>query len=174
MSEYRVFAGEHYYPSGGYDDYIGKVETVAEATEMLASLATGFLANRSRFDWAQLVLDDEVVAYWANGKWRTDKGDRYVGPEEETDKFFITVDSIGRWSCRPYGGGVSDDPRPVIVYFNDESLGGILTQMDNSELTTFFNPTTILTRLAYGEATDTDHEILKRLKKADNARAFTD
>ena len=43
--QYALFAGDHYYPLGGWDDYVDTFETIAEARAGVAPTA----------DWAHVV-----------------------------------------------------------------------------------------------------------------------
>ena len=45
MTKYALFAGDHYYPSGGMNDCIGRYETIELARE----------ANNGAWDWFQIV-----------------------------------------------------------------------------------------------------------------------
>ena len=49
---YLVFAGDVYYPAGGWEDYIGERDTL-EAAE--------HLAKSSRRDWWQIVHAGKIV-----------------------------------------------------------------------------------------------------------------
>lgn len=43
---FLVFAGYHYYPSGGWDDFAGRCDTLAEARQ---------IAEKTDGDWWQIV-----------------------------------------------------------------------------------------------------------------------
>ncbi len=47
MKRYALFAGDQYYPSGGWDDFIGTYDSVEDALEAEA--------KRTRHDWYQIV-----------------------------------------------------------------------------------------------------------------------
>lgn len=52
---FLVFAGNSYYPSGGYHDYIGTFGTVEAALLTL-------LKGPNAFDWWHIVQDNVIVA----------------------------------------------------------------------------------------------------------------
>lgn len=49
IKRYVVFAGEHYYPSGGWGDYRGSFDTLEEAQALIGTLGP------STYDWAHVV-----------------------------------------------------------------------------------------------------------------------
>lgn len=51
MKRYLLFGGDRYYPSGGWQDYIGQFDSVVEA--MREALREEH--SRSKFDWYQVV-----------------------------------------------------------------------------------------------------------------------
>lgn len=57
-----LFAGYHYYPSGGWDDFEGTYETVEAAQEAAA-----------KADWAQVVSLDErrIITQRWNTEWES-------------------------------------------------------------------------------------------------------
>jgi len=53
-SKYKLFAGNDYYPSGGYDDFIGSFIDIDTAKK---NIETEFYYQ----DWAHIVLNDKIV-----------------------------------------------------------------------------------------------------------------
>jgi hypothetical protein len=49
---YLVFAGYHYYPSGGWSDYQGSYSSEKEALQAIANLS---------YDWWQIVCGEEII-----------------------------------------------------------------------------------------------------------------
>jgi aminoglycoside phosphotransferase (APT) family kinase protein len=56
MKRYILFAGEYYYPGGGWTDFVGSFATVEEAVADYKARET---ADPYRWDWYQ-VLDMET------------------------------------------------------------------------------------------------------------------
>lgn len=50
---YYVFAGYNYYPCGGWNDFQGKYDSIADAKAFLLD---------TKYDWWHIVLD-EVICY---------------------------------------------------------------------------------------------------------------
>lgn len=63
MDRFLVFAGDAFYPAGGWGDFAGSAATKEAAEALLPAI---------RGDWLQIVDQDadEVTEYrWANGQW---------------------------------------------------------------------------------------------------------
>lgn len=62
--KYYLFAGDWYYPSGGFEDFIKRFNTKDEAKQY-------FHAIKSLYDWAHIVLIDNVsiIARYKQGAW---------------------------------------------------------------------------------------------------------
>lgn len=56
--EYLVFAGESFYPMGGFDDYIGSFKSLKEAQE---SADLFFTKEKISDGWAHVVFDNKVI-----------------------------------------------------------------------------------------------------------------
>jgi hypothetical protein len=54
MGRYLLFAGDEYYPSGGWQDYKGRFDSVKEALKAAAS-GTKNLDFQGTWDWWQIV-----------------------------------------------------------------------------------------------------------------------
>jgi hypothetical protein len=52
MTMFLVFAGDTYYPKGGWEDYKGKAETMEDALLLIAQI---------NCDWWQIVHGDYIV-----------------------------------------------------------------------------------------------------------------
>lgn len=52
LKRYLVFIGDHYYPSGGWEDYVGTFDTYAEALTASRAPQAGYL---SPSDWSQII-----------------------------------------------------------------------------------------------------------------------
>ncbi|WQZ01104.1 hypothetical protein 04086_4653 [Escherichia phage 04086] len=50
-----MFAGDNYYPRGGYTDLIAKAATEDELREIVKENENKFLYGSDRFDWWQIV-----------------------------------------------------------------------------------------------------------------------
>lgn len=50
MKQFLFFAGDHYYPSGGWDDFQDSFETVEEINEHWLKCL-----NEKLYDWGQIV-----------------------------------------------------------------------------------------------------------------------
>jgi hypothetical protein len=48
MKRYLLFAGELYYPSGGWDDFVNSFDTIEECMAAETNTTSGY-------DWAQIV-----------------------------------------------------------------------------------------------------------------------
>ena len=54
-----LFAGENFYPSGGWEDYQGTFPTMETALEKLKDLKP--IGTYSGFGWAHIVFKSEIV-----------------------------------------------------------------------------------------------------------------
>lgn len=62
MKRFMLFAGKHYYPKGGLNDYIASFDTFEDAKEYVIMRNNLVEEDEPRFyDWAN-VLDREVVS----------------------------------------------------------------------------------------------------------------
>lgn len=59
FKRYLLFAGATYYPSGGWDDFVGSFDTTEQAKDAL--LAKGF----DYYDWAHIVDATDGAVVWA-------------------------------------------------------------------------------------------------------------
>lgn len=60
MKRFLVFAGDDYYPTGGWDDFVGDCDTLAEATA---------LVEKRHRDWAHCAdLEGGPVRYYRHDK----------------------------------------------------------------------------------------------------------
>lgn len=50
---YLVFAGDAYYPCGGWDDFVGRTDSLEDARAM--RLRTNFRGQVAEHDWWQIV-----------------------------------------------------------------------------------------------------------------------
>lgn len=50
MKQYLLFAGDHYYPSGGWNDFIDSYATMEEVEKQWATLS-----NNKVYDWGHVV-----------------------------------------------------------------------------------------------------------------------
>lgn len=64
-----LFAGENYYPSGGWDDYRGSFDTIEDAKKWLQE-------NISGSDlWAHIVKDNKIIGLsFKSDKWEMING----------------------------------------------------------------------------------------------------
>jgi hypothetical protein len=55
MKQYFVFAGDNYYPDGGWKDFKGAFDSIYEAKK--------FLNDRKQYDWWEIIdaINREVV-----------------------------------------------------------------------------------------------------------------
>ncbi len=60
MNKYLLFLGDDYYPSGGWDDFVGSFDSLHEAVERIKS-------EDSHYKWAHIVFDEKIIIT-ANGK----------------------------------------------------------------------------------------------------------
>ncbi len=58
MKRYLLFAGRMYYPGGGWSDYHGSFDTIAEAMEGLKA------CEEDRHDWAHVVDKTDGTYAW--------------------------------------------------------------------------------------------------------------
>ncbi len=58
MNRYLVFAGDHYYPAGGFYDFIGDFSDVEEAKK---------IAKLKSYDWAH-IIDSQTKEEVKDGK----------------------------------------------------------------------------------------------------------
>lgn len=66
MKRYLLFAGDHYYPSGGWNDFVGSFDTAREAMEWAESKAI-----KDSDDWAH-VVDTAVSHIHSSCQWDVD------------------------------------------------------------------------------------------------------
>lgn len=52
MKAYLLFAGSHYYPLGGVEDYIGDFDSIEEAVEEF---------HESSYNWYQVVQHSDMM-----------------------------------------------------------------------------------------------------------------
>lgn len=68
MERYFVFAGDDYYPSGGWSDYREAFDELPAAIEYADKLVAGFQMASGRFvrfDWAEVVdVQAKDGVYW--------------------------------------------------------------------------------------------------------------
>lgn len=71
MKRFLVFAGQNYYPQGGWDDFHGSYDTLEEAEEAACNAVSHALHGWQAEDWSHIV-DTEIgkIARSAH----TDKG----------------------------------------------------------------------------------------------------
>lgn len=55
MKRYLCFAGEDYYPSGGWDDYVDSFDTLEEAVSFLRSKLSTYSTLRQDWGWCHIV-----------------------------------------------------------------------------------------------------------------------
>jgi hypothetical protein len=53
VKQYLVFGGDHYYPAGGWEDFLGFSSSLEAANE---------LAYSKRVDWFHIVCEGEIIA----------------------------------------------------------------------------------------------------------------
>lgn len=63
MKRFLVFAGDTYYPMGGWSDFKGSFDSIDAAKDMLLSDA----AQRRGFDWVEIVDTDTEEIVWHAG-----------------------------------------------------------------------------------------------------------
>ena len=65
MGNYLLFAGDNYYPGGGFNDYRGRFETLEDALAWAA---------RKSHDWWHVVYDCAIVADSYHGVFKKPRG----------------------------------------------------------------------------------------------------
>ena len=53
MKKYLLFVGEHYYPSGGFDDFFGSYDSIEFAIQIITD-------NFKHIDWYHIVNTDTM------------------------------------------------------------------------------------------------------------------
>lgn len=65
MHSYLVFAGEKYYPSGGWSDFLWAFETLAAAEDYIQALPHQWgYPNYTEYGWAHIVHGNAIIARW--------------------------------------------------------------------------------------------------------------
>jgi len=61
---FKLFAGHNYYPSGGYNDYVGSFDSLEKAIEggETKRMGYGYLGDDYEYDWWHVVQEDQIVA----------------------------------------------------------------------------------------------------------------
>ena len=91
---FALFAGFNYYPSGGFDDFRGKFDTVEEAVEVFK---TGFYDD-GRFDDFCFDTVEEAVEFFKTEFYKDGRFDDFRGKfdtVEEAVEFFKTFFKTG-------------------------------------------------------------------------------
>lgn len=70
MSKYILFAGSHYYPEGGMNDYRGTFNSIEEAKSHFTTVKKSF------WGWGQIVKQTDEALEWEdqyfNDRWHAD------------------------------------------------------------------------------------------------------
>ena len=53
---FLLFAGYHYYPSGGWNDFVGQYDTIEEARQSYRSMDVNY-------EWYHIVSGNEIVEF---------------------------------------------------------------------------------------------------------------
>lgn len=64
MKRYHLFAGEHYYPGGGHDDYIGMFDSLEAAKARGVDLCDRITRGYSALDWYHICIVREDGSLW--------------------------------------------------------------------------------------------------------------
>lgn len=61
---YWLFAGDHYYPGGGFCDFVGAYEHLDEAIDTASLIKRDYGYNRPKYDWAHIFDEIERDIVW--------------------------------------------------------------------------------------------------------------
>lgn len=77
METYLLFAGENYYPLGGWKDFVGSYPSVDAAKAILEVPRKDSMGYMTDDDWAHIVHEGKIVLSLAKdgGKWIETKED---------------------------------------------------------------------------------------------------
>lgn len=62
MKKYKLFAGEQYYPIGGYEDFKGNFDSLEEAMQSFDNTREAYCGQ-----WAHIVCDDVIIMITESG-----------------------------------------------------------------------------------------------------------
>jgi hypothetical protein len=68
IKRFLLFAGEKYYPRGGYGDYIGSFDSIEDADKELQEISLHEAGELSDIEWAHLWdIEEDVVIFPQEG-----------------------------------------------------------------------------------------------------------